>query len=278
MIVYVSGCTHGGTTLLYRLLNAHPDIISIGSAKNLPEKIRHEHKACQCGNPVKSCEFWTRVDSKLRKGYDSRSLSTLNIEDFDIRNFRKENRIFFGAIKEVSGCNIVVDSSRNSERLKKLNSSFDENSIKVINIYKKPPAQVLSWIRKKKQGVGRASLTYSVRWLRTIWVTKRRESTFTLSYEDFCDDPHNGLRSLFTFLGVSASRNMIDDILKKDLAELKCHALGGQRLRFSPNKIKKDERWKDDLTINEKIIIWIICVFPYLILRTKSADSSCKCW
>lgn len=101
MIVYIAGCTHGGTTLLYRLLNAHPEVISLGSVNNLAGKVRTRNKKCQCGQPIPSCDFWTSVDSTVQKYDELRRLSDLNVNARNIDVFRRGNDLFFSGCKHM---------------------------------------------------------------------------------------------------------------------------------------------------------------------------------
>ena len=276
-IVYIAGCTHGGTTLLYRLLNAHPEIIAVGSVNNLAGKVRTRNKPCQCGQPVSSCGFWSCVNAKVKESDKSQSLLGLSVNDSDPDAFLRDNKLFYHAISKSSGFDIVVDSSRKAGRLKKLRSSFGSDLIKVIVIYKKPPAQIFSWTKNGKTSKGKFSfvrslLRYNLNWLSIIKATWGFENVYTVSYEGFCDEARDVLSAVFDFLKVDSSQELIDSILESDLKDLQCHALGGQPLSFSPSELKKDERWRDSFSMPRKVASWVGCYLPYIILRRRTVD------
>lgn len=279
MIVYIAGCTHGGTTLLYRLLNAHPEVISLGSVNNLDGKVRTRNKKCQCGQPIPSCDFWTSVDSTVQKYDELRRLSDLNVSARNIDVFRRDNDLFFQAVSTCSGYDVMVDSSRKPARLKQLISAFGSDKLKVVAIYKKPPAQIFSWTKgqgKRKDSFFKALTDYFSTWFSIITITRDCGDVSTVSYEEFCDDPRAGLRELFDFLEVDNSGHVVDNILNTDLKELRCHALGGQPLSFSPNEIRKDERWKNAFGAPKQLLSWSLCCLPYVVLRKRTMDKRAR--
>ena len=74
-LVYILSASHSGSTLLAMLLNAHPDVCSVGELKATslgdPEKY-----LCSCGARIRECSFWNDV---------SKSMSNKGIR-FDITN------------------------------------------------------------------------------------------------------------------------------------------------------------------------------------------------
>jgi hypothetical protein len=64
--VYILGASHSGSTLLAMLLNAHPDITTIGETS--PGKMGDINKyRCSCRKIIKECHFWENVVTEMRK-------------------------------------------------------------------------------------------------------------------------------------------------------------------------------------------------------------------
>ena len=67
-IIYIAGASHSGSTLLDMMLNAHPEIISVGEVLKLNRiKVaktgRVKRTRCSCGSAtLLQCEFWSRVN------------------------------------------------------------------------------------------------------------------------------------------------------------------------------------------------------------------------
>lgn len=63
--VYILGASHSGSTLLALLLNAHPDIVTIG--ETAPGKMGDINTyRCSCGELIKDCPFWASVTRRMQ--------------------------------------------------------------------------------------------------------------------------------------------------------------------------------------------------------------------
>jgi len=74
--VYILGASHSGTTLLAMLLNAHPEIVSVGELARGGVADISGYR-CSCRLPVVDCPFWKRV----ARGAADRG-STFRLTDF----------------------------------------------------------------------------------------------------------------------------------------------------------------------------------------------------
>ena len=116
-VIFIASLSHSGSTLLDLMLNAHPEVASVGELKQLGRFARLEKPnrqlRCTCGaESLLSCEFWTRV-SALTKAATGRTIGELNVEDYqDKAQFDRDNAALFQAIAAVSGKRYVVDSSK----------------------------------------------------------------------------------------------------------------------------------------------------------------------
>jgi hypothetical protein len=68
--VYILAASHSGSTLLAMLLNAHPDVCTVGELKATslgdPEKYR-----CSCRQLVRDCPFWNGIQQDMAdRGFD----------------------------------------------------------------------------------------------------------------------------------------------------------------------------------------------------------------
>lgn len=68
---YVASTSRSGSTLLSMLMNAHPDVASIGELGpaygQYAENIRKEGYPCSCGREIKQCSFWEKIEDHCFK-------------------------------------------------------------------------------------------------------------------------------------------------------------------------------------------------------------------
>ncbi len=91
-VIYIAGAAHSGSTLLDLMLNAHPDIVSVGEVLKLNRQLayrdpeRKTYAPCSCGAPsLLQCEFWSAVDAQSRAS-TGKSLAELDVLDGETRD------------------------------------------------------------------------------------------------------------------------------------------------------------------------------------------------
>lgn len=133
-ILYIAGYGRSGSTLLGRLIARHRFAFDAGEIASLFTTVNNDEQACSCGKTIVDCDFWVNVVQLLEKrlgvGFQNElpnlrkqteHLSSLPKWMLD-RNSAKIKRysIYLGAlyqaISEVSGCSVIIDSSKSSYR------------------------------------------------------------------------------------------------------------------------------------------------------------------
>jgi len=97
--VYVVATSYSGSTLLSILMNAHPEVVSVGELANSIGIILNRRKTslyhCSCGEEITECSYWKEI----------RALCYENGVELDLHDFRTKpdmgfgpnlNRLFFG--------------------------------------------------------------------------------------------------------------------------------------------------------------------------------------
>jgi len=178
-LAYILSASHSGSTLLAMLLNAHPDVCSVGELKatSLGDVERYR---CSCGEFIRQCPFWNRVRDALalrgisfdiaRAGTDFRlngrgltrrlagalhrgavfercrdfALGLSPVWRAQFPEIRGRNAALVDAIRELTGAKTVVDSSKVALRLKYLlrGPEFD---VKVIRLVRDGRAVALTY-------------------------------------------------------------------------------------------------------------------------------------
>lgn len=154
-LIYLLAASHSGSTLLAMLLNAHPDVCTVGELKatSLGDPSRYR---CSCQQLISDCPFWNGIREDMaakgfdfdisKAGTDIRSESTpyirkllqplhrgsifemfrdvaLNLSPVWRRNLPEilaKNKAFIDCVAARTGKKVIVDSSKIGIRLKYL--------------------------------------------------------------------------------------------------------------------------------------------------------------
>ena len=251
-VVFIASLSHSGSTLLDLMLNAHPDVTSVGELKQLGRFARLEKPnrrlRCTCGaDSLLTCEFWTKV-SALTKAATGQTIGELNVEDYeDKAQFDEDNVALFEAIAAVSGKHYVVDSSKQVTRLALLleNPALDVYPIFLI---RDPKGQICS-SQKTASSLLRLIGNY-VRTNREIYDLVKHRPHSLVRYEELVSSPEQVLGALMRELGLSFDPRQLD------WASQVRHNVGGNGMRrTSSSELKLDDKWRDEFTLLQKLAI-----------------------
>lgn len=219
---------------------------------------------CNCGLPVSECEFWLDVQARAgrpldtfqidpytpeqacihKSGFRRRQLLTSLVEwvprlyQFGPirglsggRRLGRDSLLLFDAIAEVSGKNIIVDSSKYPFRFLSL-------------YYERPSRTKLILLTRDYRGVVHSKMKRGASLEQSIlgWVRRMRQMDrvrrllpesrmAVVKYEDLCADPEHEMAKLCKFVGVDFSRQ----VLRRSPSQQ--HHIGG-----SPSKFNEDKR------------------------------------
>lgn len=135
-VIYIASAGRSGSTLLDIVLGEKENCFSTGELTFLMQLGTEKDEYCSCGKPVIKCEFWQPVLEHWQKNASSsveeyaallrnylRNKGTFSILQQMIRpsaSFRKalkDTRLLFDIIAEQSGKEIIIDSSKNAQRI-----------------------------------------------------------------------------------------------------------------------------------------------------------------
>lgn len=298
-LVYLLAASHSGTTLTALLLASHPAIATVGELKqtSLGDVGRY---LCSCGVPIRRCLFWRAVcESLLARGwsfepgdgsmdlaagttpYVRRLLKPLHrgrvpelLRDAalgwspgwqsHLEQWQRSNAWLVEAVRELTGCHCLVDSSKIGICLKYLlrNPALD---VRVLRVVRDGRAVMLTYMdparyadardeRLRGGGCGgeRVSERLSSRQAAVEWRRSNEEAACIVGllprdawrqvrYEDICLDPQTTLRPVLRWLGVDA-----DVALRLDRS--RNHVVGNGMRLDAADTIGLDDRWRTTLT------------------------------
>jgi hypothetical protein len=243
-LVYIASRPHSGSTLLDLLISRHSQGVSVGEVNHLPKLI---DKKCSCGvSRISDCEFWRAVSDKLKEGY-GRTLREIDINADDASRFAADNEALFRAVQAVSGKSLIVDSSKDLSRLKKL-LACDGLLLTPIFLRRRSGGVVYSNVRKGRPWVRSALAGFAMtrdhlRFFRTI-------DNVLVRYEDLCTSPALELQRIMHAAGVTFEPSQLA------WSEMVRHNIGGNRMRFSrDHTIRLDEQWRLALSGHQRLLL-----------------------
>jgi hypothetical protein len=260
--VYLAGLAHSGSTFFSRVINEHPNIFVAGELLNTHKSLESPTTDCKCLQirDQDYCEFWTEICNRLHKnGYDPDLLGRLNLDNrldwmlscasrFSLslsEEFVAKNKFLLELIQEISGQNIIFDTSKRPWRLLALLELENQENIeiKVIHLSKNIRNQLGSRMRRGYNFWH--SLVFKYLRKQLIYrITFGGKDYFAVQFEDFVENPEEILQHLYSWLDVEFI-NPFDD----DTTETFHHLSGGggdsiyQDLRPEPSQLQKDHNF-----------------------------------
>jgi hypothetical protein len=281
LLAYIAASERSGSTLLELLLNNCSGIQSVGEVHRLELYARTAREPCTCGEPIRGCPFWLRVEAEgqralglpsgtrllgegemmLRSGSLGRVGDTLEkaalllgsrrafgllLRHFaPIHDEAIERSLFWYAmIRRATGCPIVLDSSKDVRRMKALYLA-DPEPFRVLRLYRDGRAVTASAMARRQIPMEQAAHEWREvqRRLELALVTLPPKHLHRLHYEELCTNPRAVLGQLSAFLGVPFEEPMLA------LRKAEAHGVGGNPMRFRRGEavIQLDDRWRTDL-------------------------------
>lgn len=283
-VLYIGGYSRSGSTLLLRLLGEYTGIVAVGELHDLWERSYIQNQLCGCGRGFRECPFWMDVTAhafgcppdEVPAGElnDMRSrvqghvkIPALWRPEFQsasykarLRTYGSVLRRFYEAVREVSGSEIIIDSSKVPQYALVL-AEADGLELHMIHLVRDSRATAFSWQRRRVRPEITSARTYmdvhsvvrsAVEWnVFNYLLSTRRMSyaSYTLvRYEDLIANPGNELERIMGALrdaGVQPrTRYAIPDHLGVS------HTASGNPDRFKVGhlNISLDAEWMDAMS------------------------------
>jgi hypothetical protein len=300
-VLYVGGIGRSGSTLIERLIGQLPGVCPVGELIHLWERGITEGERCGCGTPFRECPFWQRVGAVAFGSWDEVNVGRVAAlrAQVDRNRFipalaRREVRPglrevleeyttyyarLYAAITEVSGCAIVVDSSKHPSLAHCLRWR-DDIDLKVLHLVRDSRAVAYSWskqVRRPDTDQESYMTRYSPAVAAGQWVTQNTAfhllsrlgcPTTRVRYEEFIAAPDQALRAIAEFAGLEVTGGY--PFLSVDGASCfahldTTHSVSGNPMRFATGQVKlsRDERWRTSMPKRQQRAVAAL-TFPML--------------
>ena len=286
-VLFIGGYARSGSTVLDIALGAVPGFCSVGELRFVWQRGFVEDQRCACGEPFGRCHFWTRVVDVAfggRQGIDLDAVlgSQNRVDQWwrvpqllgsgsaaiaeDLAIYLDALESLYRAIVEVSGAQVIVDSSKDASHGYLLRSMGSRIDLRVVHLVRDARAVAYSLCERRKfdpgsghelggHGYVRAAAGWSVTNLLVEGLRAPQRPYLRLSYERFAAAPEPSLRRIVRFAGGDdGAVAMPDDTLDLDREH---HTVAGNPMRFERGSqpIRADEAWRHQMTRRGRRIV-----------------------
>jgi hypothetical protein len=262
-VISIAGVSHCGSTFLGALLGQLDGFVFVGELAHAARALERGFD-CGCGAPLAECPVWSAVferafgdragAARLRlPGQEERARAVAwqllrERRLLPARHDLAETRDAFVetllALREETGCRVVVDSSKSPAYVRLLQGD-PRLDVTVVHLVRDPRATAWSWQKSRDLHLPPAAvaLVWDV-WnplIELLWA--RRPGYVRLRYEDFVARPEQTLRQIATLAGEAPDTSPFvapDEVLLEPT-----HSVAGNPNRWRSGRVKiaHDRDW-----------------------------------
>ncbi len=290
-VAFLGGFGRSGSTLLQQLLGELPQVCAIGETVHLWERSLRNNELCGCGTPFHDCPFWRKVGEVAYGGWaniDADAVLALKrlvdrnrfIPQLAAPRIRRgmassvERYVglyarLYDAVRQVSGCAVVVDSSKHASLAFALRWAR-EVDLRVLHVVRDSPGVAYSWSKQVVRPEVTAESAYMPRyspvWAGVLW--DAHNSMFELlsavgtpvrrvRYEDVLRDPVGELSGIVDFLNVPEAADRLPMFDQRVVHLTTTHTVAGNPMRFTTGELalSRDDAWQSELSARRRRVV-----------------------
>ena len=272
-VLFIVGASRSGSTLLERLLNELPGVMSVGELMRVWQRGFVQNQLCSCGQPFQGCPFWDEVRQRLNADgvVDAGAVDTLSRRAFKrglwplpageaiLAHWSR----LFGAIADASGARWLVDSSKDPVYAAQL-AQLPGFQTRYLHLIRDPRAVAYSKMRRRLRPeihwaeaymATRSAWGSAGSWNRTHRLAEAARRAVDrpwqrLRYEDLAADPRGALSPLVSALDLPLTDPDPLAFLGQGMARVGVgHSVSGNPMRFDHGELRvvPDQEWRHAL-------------------------------
>jgi hypothetical protein len=278
-VLFIGGFGRSGSTLLDMLLGQVPGFFSAGELRHIWERGFRENQLCSCGAAFRDCRLWgavvraafgepdavdheaiiaaKRAVDRMRNIYLLARGGGSPAFNAQLDIYRRASGRLYAAIAQVTGCSVVVDSSKTPAH-GFLMRGLPEVDLRAVLLVRDSRATAYSWMRVRKRpeipgreelmprhSPAKSALLWSVRNHFVELLGRGSTPLLRVRYEDLVADPAARLREVVAFCGPPAPASFAF-LAGHTLTPGAQHQVAGNPLRFrrGPLTIRDDDEWR----------------------------------
>jgi hypothetical protein len=226
-ILYIMGFGRSGTTILEVILSVNPGIFGAGELTHILRDGFRDAAVCACGEPACTCPVWSRVGNRVGRKPETLAAGIETLRRFEAherfplvaaglfdstaaRQYRRINDQLFESLGEISGAQVVVDSSKYAGRALMLARCFPHR-VRVICLTRSPGGLMHSFRKPHRQEQRQKSVVGTLAYYMYVFACLRVASlrlpnVLHVAYEELTADPVGTLERIEQWSGYDLSR------------------------------------------------------------------------
>lgn len=306
VVVFIAGFGRSGSTLLERLLDESKDVCALGEVVHLWERGLRRDELCGCGEPFSECPQWRAIGEVAFGGWGEVDVARVQalhdavdrhrrlprtLLPWTTRSLRAElleyawyyERIY-AAAAEVSGADVVVDSSKHVSLAIALSHRRDID-LRVLQVVRDPRAVAYSWSKDvtrpearpdhgeelmARYSAGRSSLWWLTSNLLVEALRLRRLPRTRIRYEELVAAPAKAVGGALRRLAVPVD-TMVEVSPTGEVELSPSHSVAGNPIRFSagPVRLRLDDEWRDAMRPWPRAVVQVLTM-PFRLWYQRS--------
>jgi len=289
-VLYIGGVGRSGSTLLERMIDQIPGYTAVGETHHLLARGAQDNDVCGCGNSFAGCPFWQAVGEQAFGGWDQVDLEemlanrgatdrTRLVPELILRPKidREPARTayveflarLYRAVGELSGRDVVVDSSKNLSTATVLRH-VPGIDLRIVHLVRDSRGVAYSWTKKVVRPEVETGTAFMPRYHpfrpASRWLTDNlgfallpllKVPSLTIRYEDLLADPSGTLTEIHSFAGFGDPPDL--GFVRDGAADLRhpTHSVSGNPMRFDegPTALRPDEAWRNALPRSQARVV-----------------------
>ncbi|WP_059009408.1 sulfotransferase [Streptomyces specialis] len=290
-VLYIGGVGRSGSTVLSRALGELPGFFHVGELVFLWSRGATRNELCGCGARFLDCPFWSDVGKRAFGGWEAAEPARVTALQHAVDRTRYLPRLLtpdpgrdfrlrlgeltallgrlYTAIQEVSGCAVVVDSSKHVSYAATLRR-VPSVDLRLLHVTRDSRGVAHSWAKKVKrpevvdQDAYMANIPVprlAARWsafnglfdvLRLV-----HRNALGLRYERFVADPAAALTRVAALAGRELKPGDLDFVQEAGLRLSAEHSVSGNPMRFTngPVPLRVDDAWRSAMPPGDRAVV-----------------------
>lgn len=290
-VLYIGGLGRSGSTVLSRALGELPGYFHVGELVFVWTRGVAENHLCGCGSPFRDCPFWTKVGERAFGGWEAADPVAMAALQHSVDRTRYVPQLLrpqlspsyrrrllnlttqleklYDAIQEISGCTVIVDSSKHVSYAAVLRQVTDLD-LRLLHVVRDSRGVAYSWAKKVKrpeiidEDAYMAAIStpkLAARWSSyngVFDVVRMAHGTqLLLRYEDFVADPKATLARIAELAGTTLGPDDLGFVQESGLRLSFEHSVSGNPMRFSDGAVplRVDDAWRAAMSAKDRRIV-----------------------
>lgn len=286
-VLYIGGLGRSGSTVLASLLGEIDGVASVGETVHLWERGIVNDEPCSCGEPFRSCPFWTDVGARAFGGWEEVDLDLLRSLRAAVDRTRHVAPVVAGrparvaalareyarhyarlhrAVRDVTGARVVVDSSKHVSLAANLGWA-DGIDLRVLHLVRdsRGVAHSTNKVVERPERAGEYMHRVSPARIALEWsgqnllfdVVARRTPVMRLTYDELIERPDPTLAAIQRFAGLDDAPETRSFLDGRRATLRGTHMVSGNPVRFvdGPVDLRPDLAWRNGLSSRDRRLV-----------------------